>query len=218
MGTTDIRGDGAGRGRDLPVMTLEVLTGEGRLTFASVLCPKERRARTIEECAPCVDGGGPVTDPGARDGFLACEARLPADPRDASRSWPDATPVTAVMTRAVLAVTGEVPLREARSRIVRHELEGLPVVDRSGRPVGLLGPAELLRAGEGGCVADAMSRRVIGVAETAPLSEVAALMATEGASLVPVLSREGRVVGLVTALDLVRWLADREGSGPRPLP
>lgn len=47
--------------------------------------------------------------------------------------------------------------------------------------------------------------------ESAPISQAAALMAFEGVHRVPVLARDGTVVGIVSSLDILRWLAVQNG-------
>jgi CBS domain-containing protein len=76
---------------------------------------------------------------------------------------------------------------------------------RARRPRGSTGPAGGLRA------ADVMMPIAFALQETASLSQAAALMAYEGVHRIPVVSSQGRVVGLVTSLDVARWLAERDG-------
>lgn len=64
-------------------------------------------------------------------------------------------------------------------------------------------------------VADAMTRSSITVAETAPVGQAAALLALRGIHRVPVVSEDGRVAGLITSTDLVRWLAEQSGFLPK---
>lgn len=225
MSPTHAHAASPGRGRDLPLLTLAVVTGDGATaTFESVLCPRDGRARAVQECAPCIDALGPVADPSARGRFMACAAIVPGVPaRDPeARSAADLTPVAAMMTRAVVALRADVPLAVARAALVDAGSEALPVVDAAGHAVGVVGHRDLARAAapaaDARCVADVMSRRVPSVAESAPVSEVAALMTREATSPVAVVSRAGQVVGVVTALDVVRWLAEQDDRGPRQLP
>lgn len=60
-------------------------------------------------------------------------------------------------------------------------------------------------------VSDVMTRAAFTISEKAPISQAAALMAFEGVHRVPVVSEDGRVSGIVTTLDLLRWLAQVEG-------
>lgn len=47
--------------------------------------------------------------------------------------------------------------------------------------------------------------------ESASLSKAAALMAFEGVHRLPILSNDGKVVGILSALDVLRWLAKQQG-------
>lgn len=210
----------AGRGRDLTVMTLEIAGPAGSRTISSVLCPREQRAKPLDDCLPCVDSAGLGRDPGARPGFVEClgdgapAAAAPRAPGDPEPSLADRTSVQVAMTRAVIALRAELPLEAARALLLERGVGGAPVVDDAGRPVGILTKTDLLRAGvkKGARVADAMSRNVLTLPERAPVSEAAALLASEGVHRAPVVSREGTVVGIVTVLDLLRWLAQQDGQ------
>ena len=63
-------------------------------------------------------------------------------------------------------------------------------------------------------VAEAMTRVALTVREDAPVSEAAALMATRGIHRVLVVSDDGRLSGIVTANDIMRWLAQQAGRLP----
>lgn len=60
-------------------------------------------------------------------------------------------------------------------------------------------------------VGDVMTPTAFTLSEDAPVAEAAALMAFENVHRVPVVAGDGRVVGIVTSLDLLRWMAQREG-------
>jgi CBS domain-containing protein len=70
--------------------------------------------------------------------------------------------------------------------------------------------AELLRAPAGARVSDAMARSTLSVAEAAPLLRAAALLVAHGLERVPVVSGDGVVVGVLSALDVLGWLAAAE--------
>jgi CBS domain-containing protein len=211
----------AARGRDLAILTLEIAEASGAMrTIDSVLCPKEQRTKPVEECRPCIDSLGEVKDPTSSKEYLECvgtEGKRPAPqrgPADPDPSLADRTPITQVMTPNVVALRAELALDRACALFRERGICGAPVVDADGRPIGVLSTENLLRYQADLVdlrVADAMTRSVQAVPENAPVSEVAALMAFEKLERVPVVSRGGRVVGVVTALDLVRWLAQQDG-------
>ena len=60
-------------------------------------------------------------------------------------------------------------------------------------------------------VRDIMMPFVLRVSETATIDEVASMMASEGVHHLLVVSALGNVVGIVGALDVLRWMAERDG-------
>jgi CBS domain-containing protein len=84
------------------------------------------------------------------------------------------------------------------------------VVDRDGRPVGVVAAADLLRAG-GPTAADIMSPQVLALPITAILAQAAALIAYEGVSEIIIADLHGRVAGMLGALDITRWCARAAG-------
>jgi CBS domain-containing protein len=66
-------------------------------------------------------------------------------------------------------------------------------------------------------VQEIMTPVVFALSENVPVTRAAALMAYEGVHRIPVVSFRGDVVGLLSALDIVRWVAEADGYQlPRP--
>jgi CBS domain-containing protein len=63
-------------------------------------------------------------------------------------------------------------------------------------------------------VADAMTRGTLTVPEEAPVAKAAALMAVRGIHRVLAVSDDGKVVGILTAGDVARWVAQLAGHLP----
>lgn len=127
----------------------------------------------------------------------------------------DRTTVREVMSREVLCVTPDVPIESLVHLLVERRVSGVPVVDPSGHPVGVASKSDIaaLKAGEehGRVVSDIMMPIAFTVVESASLSQTAALMAYEGVHRIPVVSVTGQVIGIISALDVARWLARRDG-------
>jgi CBS domain-containing protein len=133
----------------------------------------------------------------------------------------DQLAVRDLMTPRPRSVSPETPLRDAALDMVRAGVAGLPVVDDSGRVIGMLGQRELLQhmltsylqrgaAAPGAdprsrTVRDVMTRQVMCVSPEQPLAEVASMMTNKDVDRVPVV-REGRLVGFLTRGDIVRKL------------
>lgn len=134
-----------------------------------------------------------------------------------------------VMTRDVVSVTPETPLKDVAAVLVERGVSGLPVCDADGTVVGVLSEADLLvkQGGaperSGGLFAwlvdtasapdlaklrahtagEAMTAPAITVESHSPVSEAARTMVSLGVNRLPVVA-DGRLVGIVTRADLVR--------------
>lgn len=123
-----------------------------------------------------------------------------------------------VMTRAVICVRKEVPVRKLLSLLLEHGIGGAPVVDDAGVAVGVVSKTDVLQAVDAGrdlattTVDDVMTPLAFTLREDALLARAAALMAAEGIHRLPVVAHGGGVVGIVTPLDVTRWLATTAGS------
>lgn len=196
--------------RLLEIRTVDVVSGRGRsLTLSSVRCPVRNRAAAVEECAHCGRSGGVAQDALARGEYLCCRAPL-AEPHPVAVP-PELALVAQVMRRTSLALRPGVGRGVAAEALRARGAAAAPVVDGEGRPVGVVAEADLLRARSGGKVSDAMVRVALAVPETAPLARAASLMAEHRAERVSVVSDDGVVVGVLTAVDVVAWLAGHGG-------
>lgn len=147
-----------------------------------------------------------------------------------------------IMTRKVVTVRQDSLLFAAVDLMLKHGISGLPVVDADGRVVGILTEGDLLRRAETGTerhrsrwmefllgtgkladeyvhshgrmVENVMTRDVATVTVDAELPDVVALMEKKKIKRVPVL-KDGRLVGLVSRADLLRYLAGLGLSAPR---
>ncbi|MBI3181079.1 MAG: CBS domain-containing protein [Myxococcales bacterium] len=147
------------------------------------------------------------------------------------------TPVTEVMTRQVVTVRPELSLDSLIDLMMNRGLSRLPVVDEEGKPIGMVSKTDLVsrRHAEGdteeapklpsapgvayresgfhvhevptATVADVMSPAVLSVREDASVAGAAELMAVHHIHGVPVVSPAGKLVGLVSSLDILGWLA-----------
>jgi CBS domain-containing membrane protein len=135
-----------------------------------------------------------------------------------------------VMTRDVASVAPDTSLKEVAEIMAQRKISGVPVVAADGTVVGMISEKDFLTSmGSGvatsfmdvvaqclhgrGCLAapvrakvakDIMSAPVVTAAEETPVMEVADLFTRHGINRVPVLNREGRLIGLVSRADVVR--------------
>jgi CBS domain-containing protein len=135
-----------------------------------------------------------------------------------------------VMSSPVVSVAPDTSLLEAGELMLRHDISGLPVLDKEARLVGIITERDFLRPT--GCgpgykrprwfqvltgqakdgfrqpsrkVADVMTAAPVTITEETPLVEVVALMDHHRIHRLPVM-RNSKVVGIVSRADLLRAL------------
>lgn len=135
-----------------------------------------------------------------------------------------------LMTRNVVSVRPELCLESATALLIESGLEALPVVDAASRLLGFVSESALLREakqpwdasrakGERRTVGDLMTPCTLSLPESASITRAAALLAFERQCRLAVVSRTGKVVGVLSASDVLYWLARADGhvlSRPRP--
>jgi CBS domain-containing protein len=118
--------------------------------------------------------------------------------------------VREVMTSPAVTVGPEESVRGAVGLLDRYRITSLPVVDESGRPLGVVSEADLLREALGreghDTVGDIMTCHVLSVSADDDLVDAFALMDGTAVKSLPVLLH-GRVVGVLSRRDLVAALA-----------
>ena len=120
----------------------------------------------------------------------------------AMRAMAHGVPVINAMMTQLAKLTPQAHVDEAVQTLLRTSQSEFPVVDDAGRPVGLLGRADLIRAvkqlGPDARVADVMSTTVPTVGHRRCLDDALRLLQEKSAPAVAVVDGEGRLVGLVT--------------------
>jgi CBS-domain-containing membrane protein len=110
------------------------------------------------------------------------------------------------MTRNVISVDEDAPVREVAQILDRHRISGLPVCDAAGHMVGLVSEYDLIAKPQARTAAEAGTRDVISVMEDTSVDEVRFLLVNRRIKRVPVL-RGQKLVGIVSRADLVREIA-----------
>jgi CBS domain-containing protein len=118
------------------------------------------------------------------------------------------------MTKDLVTVRESDDLALAESLLRLGGIRHLPVV-KEGRLVGLLTQRDVLRSGQSGrpaartlLVSEIMTRELTTVRPAMALSQAARLMLERKFGCLPVCDEEGRLVGIVTEADFVRFAAD----------
>jgi len=150
-----------------------------------------------------------------------------------------------VMTQNVVSVQASTEVRDVAKLLLKHKISAVPVVDANHHIIGIVSEGDLMRRTEndtedrhswwlaallspsegpaeyikshGRKASDVMTRKVITVAEGAPLNEVASLLESQHVKRVPVV-RDGKLVGIVSRANLPHGLAAAgsaaEGAAP----
>jgi CBS domain-containing protein len=167
------------------------------------------------------------------------DARAHEDASGATR-----TPVTHIMTDTVVCVRDDLDIDALMALFVERGVNGVPVVGERGDPIGIVSRADVIREyyatseHEPGqvpfkpwdydlgplphahalaetTVADIMMPIVFTLPEDATVADAARLMAVKGVHQLPVLSSRGEVIGIVSSLDIMAWVAlGSTGVGP----
>jgi len=135
--------------------------------------------------------------------------------------------VADIMSAPVFTVRPEASVKEAARLLIEHSISALPVVDASGKLVGIVSEADLLpmetrpdprsqatpippTAGSSPrAVSDVMTKTVISIHTNSEVSQAARLMIDADVKRLPVLD-ENRLVGIVSRRDLVKVIARRD--------
>ncbi len=133
---------------------------------------------------------------------------------DVRRRAADRTQVASIMTGDVVCVRADLPIAALHELLANEQFTGAPVVDDRGIPMGMVSQTDLVSAepcDTGTTVNDIMMPMAFVLHETATVAQASALMASEGVHRLPVVDDRGAVVGIVSTMDVVRWVAQHEG-------
>ncbi len=132
-----------------------------------------------------------------------------------------------MMSTPVITVRPEAPLKEVAALMIARGVSGVPVVDRDGRPLGMISESDFLAREEvgqytgvftrlaetfgagakvhGRTAADLMTSPMITAGPDTTARELGHLMAANAINRVPIVE-DGRIVGIVTRADVLRTL------------
>ena len=147
-----------------------------------------------------------------------------------------------IMTTEVITVSPETLVSDLAQTLAGKNIGGVPVVDADGRLAGIVTQSDLVERVQelkmppainildfhvylqipshlfhkvekmlGATVADIMSPKPVTVAPDTPVPQIAALMAEQKVHTIPVVE-QGKIVGIIGKMDLVRAVAREEAS------
>jgi CBS domain-containing protein len=184
----------------------------GPSTQFTVYCPFRKRSVDLEVCEECAAFAGEVENAQGTADRIGCRRLGPTlDLSDVAAALAvealERTSASRLMTRHVVCVQPEVTLGDVAAILVRHHLGSVPVVDDDFRLLGVVSTSDLLGKPESSRAAFAMAPAVVAVNERASLIDAARAMADAGIHRVPVTSEDGRVVGILSSIDVMRFLS-----------
>jgi CBS domain-containing protein len=135
----------------------------------------------------------------------------------------DIVPITEIMTRGVTCAARDLAGDALAKVMVKNRIGCVPVVDETGCPVGMVTKLDLVEQlvamdppADRKTACELMMPIAMTLGPHATVAQAAALMAREEVHHVPIVGDEGALVGIVSSMDVVRWLADNDGYGAKP--
>jgi CBS domain-containing protein len=211
----------------LPVHVRRVVEGNGEMhTENEVYCIARGQSVAIADCEECRDNAGSDIDLQHHRNYVLCRrlsleaarATSPARPATLRRRFVseatagERTLVSTIMTADVWCARDDAPLSTLRQLLVERGFGGVPVVDNVGRCIGVLSISDLMRATtDSERVSGVMTRLTFVLPDNATISQAAALMALEHVHRIPIVSDDNHVLGIVSSIDILAWLARQDG-------
>jgi CBS domain-containing protein len=111
-----------------------------------------------------------------------------------------------VMTHVVVSVEPETPLTEVIDIFRKRHISGVPVVSKAGELLGIVSMSDILETGDSRTAIEVATRTAVAIDEAAPLSEAARVLLELGIRRL-VVNRGGKLAGILTATDVLKWVA-----------
>lgn len=126
--------------------------------------------------------------------------------------------VSEVMNRELFSVRPEESVEATREAILALGITGVPVVDEGGNPLGLVSLRDLVAQKPGTTAGERMTRPPAMVPAEARIGEAARRLARTRYHRLIVVDERGRVVGVVSALDIICGLLGLPAPHPASFP
>ena len=123
-----------------------------------------------------------------------------------------------IMTKKVVSAKRETPIYEAMRRLRRNEVAGMPIVEDDMTLVGILTEKDVLRlfyADEDvrdKTAGDFMTRPAVSYKEDDNLKSICDFMIINYFRRVPVTSKKGKVVGIISRPDVIDYILQTKGE------
>jgi CBS domain-containing protein len=205
-------------GRRLPVRSCRVIGADDDVrTHQTVQCPRLHAATALEHCCDCVHMKALDVEPDGKRGAVEClagnDAIMPRGRVDVAEAAIRVR-VGDILGVETTCVRSDLSADAVAELLVTKALRAVPVVDDTRRLIGIVSKTDILgksRRRRPRTVADIMTPVVHGLPEDAPVAYAISLMAFEGLHEVPIVDGKGQVIGMITATEALRWVAQALG-------
>ncbi len=217
----------------LPVHQRLLLDAAGEATSSrTVFCRRRGGAVDVETCAGCSHAVS-VPTPGERNAEVRCMTQKEVPHKRDASELAMRTYVGEVMRRRVACVRADASWEMLEDLLLDEDDDAVIVVDAHSRPIGTVSESDMLRYLRDQPPPDASPATMLErgfhvepsrqaaheimtpvaqtMPESAPISFAIGLLAQKGFSHATVVGTDGGVVGVLSANDVVCWLAQRLG-------
>jgi hypothetical protein len=189
----------------LPVRRHEIVAVHGRRRVLTVFCPSQRHSVDVRECRACPRATC------VSDTRVDCTPKLEMPQRSEKRLG-DVASVGEAMGERHVSVEPAVAARVLVEALRVEPVAAALLVDEGDRLIGTIERDRAMLA-FGGESAINLSRISPFVVESASLAEAVERLVTMHLRYLPVVDAHGRVVGLLSDLDALRWVVGHRRSG-----
>lgn len=132
----------------------------------------------------------------------------------------DLIPVRRIMSREVVCAREDLDVGALIDLMVRRRIGCVPVVDERGRPIGMITKTDLVEqqlaailhgTPAAATAGELMMPLAITLDEHATVAHAAAMMSVEDFHHVAIVSDAGALIGVISTMDIVRWLSANDG-------
>jgi CBS domain-containing protein len=118
-------------------------------------------------------------------------------------------PIHTVMSQATITCKPDTDVDGLIAAMTANHVGCIPIVDASNRPIGIVTKLDLIECRNSGpkTARDVMMPCAMTLMPTDTVGRAAKLMSAEGFHHVLVVDKERSLIGVVSTLDLTRWLA-----------
>ena len=121
--------------------------------------------------------------------------------------------VLEIMDRRIITISEDEPIRDAARKLLKGETNHLPVINSEGVLVGIVTTYDISKAvvnpGKGTLVRDIMRRKVVTTTADEAVDIAVQKLEKHNISALPVVDRDFRVAGMLTAMDLGKLFGGR---------